>query len=398
MLITSLSRSAMLLGGVVFLGTAAMSPARAGGLSAAELSLADAVLSDFNVVTFGDYHANNETEGRVAVGGNFLGTGHNICFNGCSGDTTDTALGATYGALNVWGNVSGGATLLSGDAFIQGTNASGSNLSLQHNGGVNIVGQNSGQISNPTFINTAASSAGTTQNAAAGTIKTGLPANAVFPFSATLPFQAALTDLSTSLASLATTSGAQTIGPYVQNGPTSFTATPASGNFGGKTYGLFTTTMSDLAGYQNFAGINTNGLDAVIVVVTGSASTALPNLNTFAGDASVIWDFVDTTTLNFAGGWAGQILAPDAVISNPSGDLTGAVIGESLDQGGEVHNLALPIGDLSGIPTTSTTTADVPEPPALALLATGALALAALRRRAHVMKNSARAASPNSCA
>ncbi|MGC8524488.1 MAG: collagen-binding domain-containing protein, partial [Acidibrevibacterium sp.] len=196
MLITSLSRSAVLLGGVVFLGTAAMSPARAGGLSAAELSLADAVLSDFNVVTFGDYHATNETEGRVAVGGNFLGTGHNICFNGCAGDTTDTALGATYGALNVWGNVSGGATLLSGDAFIQGTNASGSNLSLQHNGGVNIVGQNSGQISNPTFINTAAPSAGTTQNAAAGTIKTGLPASAVFPFSATLPFQAALTDLS----------------------------------------------------------------------------------------------------------------------------------------------------------------------------------------------------------
>lgn len=371
------SRSLTAAAGVVLLAAAA-SPASAGSLSAAELSLADAVLNQFNVVTFGNDYADNETEGRVAVGGNFVGSGHNICFNGCTGDTTDAALGASYGALDVWGNVSGGATLISGDAFIQGTNAAGSNLSLQHAGGVNIVGLNSGQISNPTFVNTAASSAGTTQNASAGTIKTGLPASTVFPFGTTLPFQAALTDLSTSLASLATTSGAQTIGPYVQNGPTSFTATKASGNFGAQTYGFFTTTMSDLAGYQNFAGINTNGLDAVIVVVTGNSAAALPNLNTFANDASVIWDFVDTTTLNFAGSWAGQILAPDAAISNPSGDLTGAVIGDSLDQGGEVHNLSLPIGDLSGIPTT---TADVPEPSALALLATAVLTLAQFRRR-----------------
>lgn len=371
------SSSLAALAGLAFLA-AAPSPARAGGLSAAELSLADAVLNQFNVVTFGNDQANNETEGRVAVGGNFIGSGHNICFNGCTGDTTDAALGATYGALNVWGNVSGGATLIAGDANLQGSNASGSNLSLQHAGGVNIVGQNAGQISNPTFINTAATSAGTTQNASAGTIKTGLPASTVFPFGATLPFQAALTDLSTSLASLATTSGAQAVGPYVQNGPTSFTATAARGNFGGQTYGFITTTMNDLATYQNFAGINTNGLDAVIVVVTGNSATALPNLNTFTGDASVIWDFVDTTTLNFAGGWAGQILAPDATIANPSGDLTGAVVGESIDQGGEIHNLALPIGDLSGIPTTA---ADVPEPAALASLATGALALALLRRR-----------------
>ncbi len=351
-------------------------PARAGSLSASELALADAVLSQFNVVTFGNYAANNETEGRVAVGGNFTGTGHNICFNGCPGDSSDAALGATYGALNVWGNVSGGATLLSGDAFIQGSNGAGSNLSLQHNGGVNIVGQNAGQISNPSFINTSAATAGTTQNATPGTIKTGLPASTVFPFGATMPFQSALTDLSTSLASLAITSGAQTIGPYVQNGPTSFTATAASGNFGGQTYGFFTTTMSDLAGYQNFAGINTNGLDAVIVVVSGNSTAALPNLNTFANDQSVIWDFVDTSTLNFAGSWAGQILAPEAAISNPSGDLTGAVIGSSIDQGGEIHNLALPTGDLSGIPTSS----DVPEPPALAALAT-AMALFALLRR-----------------
>ncbi len=378
MKITSLSFPVAILAGLSLLA-AAPSPARAGGLTAAELSLADAVLNQFNVVTFGNDNAANETEGRVAVGGNFTGSGHNICFNGCTGDTTNAALGATYGALDVWGNVSGGATLIAGDADIQGSNASGSNLSLQHAGGVNIVGQNAGQISNPTFINTAAATAGVTQNASAGTIKTGLAASTVFPFAATMPFQAALTDLSTSLATLATTSGAVAVGPYVQNGPTAFTATQASGNFGGgETYGFITTTMNDLATYQNFAGVNTNGLDAVIVVVTGNSATPLPNLNTFTGDASVIWDFVDTTTLNFAGGWAGQILAPGATISNPSGDLTGAVIGESLDQGGEVHNLALPLGDLSGIPTT---TADVPEPSALALLATGALALTRLRRQ-----------------
>ena len=364
-------------------------PARA-GLTAAELAQDNAVLNEFNAVVFGNYQMGNEDEGRVAVGGNLAGGSHNICFNGCSGSTTDSALGGTYGALTVWGNVSGGANPI-GNAAIQGSIEAGATLNFNGNGGLGIVGSNGGTVQGATFVDTSQSSAGTVQNAPSGaTTGLNMPAGVVFPYAGAMPFAAPLTDLATSLQADAAATNAQTLGAYVQNGPTGITAAAANGNYNGMHYGFITTTMADLAGYQNFSGVNTNGLDAVFVIVTGQSTSALPNLNPTYNETNVVWDFVDATTVGFAGGWYGQILAPYASVSNPSGNLTGAVVAAALTQSNELHqqNYLFPGNDLSGLPVTPTTQGDgtpVPEPTAGALLAAGlaglALARAPLPRR-----------------
>ena len=372
--------------GLALGATLLASPAFA-GLTAAELALDSAVFGQFGAVTFGTYTANNESEGRIAVGGNFIGGGHNICFNGCSGDTTDPTLGATYGALNVWGNVTGAGANPAGDAFIQGSNASGSMLNMNYAGGTAIVGANAGTIQSANFITTSAASAGTTQNLRNGVpITTNVPAGTVFPFRSTLPFQTALTDLSASLKADAQGTTAQVLGAYVQNGATGLTATAAPGSYGGKKYGFVTTTMADLASYQNFSGITATGLDAVFVIVSGTSSAALPNLNTVGNN--LIWDFVDATTISFAGQWYGQILAPNATVSNPSGDLNGTVIAQNVVQSNEYHygSYILPTNSLSGLPVVPTSSGSgstpIDEPSAFAVLAAGAGLLAAARRRA----------------
>ncbi len=369
---------------VALLGLAV--PARA-ALTAAELAQDNALLNQFNAIVFSSYQMGNEDEGRVAVGGTLTGGAHNICFNGCSGSTTDTALGATYGVLTVWGNVAGGADPI-GNAAIQGNLDAGATLNFNSNGGLAIVGTNAGTVQGATFVDTSRASAGTVQNAPSGaTTGLNMPAGVIFPYASAMPFAAPLTDLATSLQADAAATNAQTLGAYVQNGSTGITATAANGSYGGKHYGFITTTMSDLAGYQNFSGVNPNGLDAVFVIVTGQSTGALPNLNPTYNETNVIWDFVDATTVGFAGSWYGQILAPYASVSNPSGDLTGAVVAQELTQSNELHqqNYLFPGNDLSGLPVTPVTTqgtgnsTPVPEPPAALLLAVGLAGLALAR-------------------
>jgi choice-of-anchor A domain-containing protein len=372
------------------LGLALLLPAApaSAALSASDLALDGPVLNQFNAIAFGDYTAGNETEGRIAVGGNFAGGGHNICFNGCGGDTTATALGATYGSLTVWGNVTGlGAASGGGDFFIQGGNAAGSTLNMNYNGGVSLAGQNSGTIQGATFVRTSAANAGNTQNLRPATpINTGVPTSTSFPFAATMPFEGALRDLATGIATDAAATTAQTLGAYVQNGPTQITATAAPGSYGGKRYGFITTTAADLASYQNFFGVNTNGLDAVFVVVTGQPGAALPTLNSNNNETNVIWDFVDATTLTFSGSWYGQILAPNATVTN-NGDLNGAVIAEAIDQKAEIHQYTLSADALGGLPVTSSISGQsgssaVPEPSTVTVLAVGVLGIGLLRRQA----------------
>ena len=376
--------------GLALSATLLASPAFA-GLTAAELALDSAVFGQFGAVTFGNYTANNETEGRIAVGGNFIGGGgHNICFNGCSGDTTSAALGATYGALNVWGNVTGAGANPGGDAFIQGSNAAGSTLNMNYYGGTGIVGANAGTIQSANFVSTSAAGAGTTQNLRNGVpVTTNVAAGTVFPFPSTLPFQTALTDLSASLKTDAQGTTAQVLGAYVQNGQTGLAATAAPGSYGGKKYGFVTTTMADLVSYQNFSGITATGLDAVFVIVSGTSSSALPNLNTVGNN--VIWDFVDATTISFAGQWYGQILAPNATVSNPSGNLNGTVIAQNVVQSNEYHygSYILPTNSLSGLPVVPMSgggSTPIDEPSAFAVMAAGAGLLAAVRRRARARR------------
>ncbi len=321
----------------------AAAPAKA-ALTASELALDEAVLNQFNVVTSGDYNADNETEGRIAVGGNLTGSLTDSCFNGCAGNTTSSALGAAYGSLNVWGNVSGSVTSGGGNVYVQGSHTG---VSFTLNGGSALQSS--------------------------------------FPFASPMPFATPLADLANSIAADAhADTGTVAAGAYVQNNPSQITATKAAGTYGGKNYGFITISLANLASYSNFEGIVTSGLDEVFVVVTGApgaTSATLPGMNSNNGDTNVIWDFVDATSLTFNGSWYGDILAPDATITN-DGDLNGTVFAQSINQQSEIHDYNLPTDILSGLPTTTVSQSSaVVEPSTLAVLFVGIFGLAFARRK-----------------
>lgn len=377
----------ILLAGTSIATASLTSTASASVLTASMLTNDQAILSQFNLVNFGNYTANNETEGRIIVGGNFAAnTNHNACFNGCAGNTTTAIAGQQYGAVTVFGNVTGGFNTGSAsgqaDVYIQGT-ASGT-FDLGHRGNFNVVGSAAGaQVNNPQNVNTAQPGfAGTAQNANA--VHTSVAAASVFPYGNAIvtDFKTPMINLANALATLPTVAGvtAQAL-PNPPGGNLSFTAN-ADYVSGGKKYGVITTTMANLASEQNFFGINNNGNDATIVIVTGDgAGYSLPNLNANNNESKVIWDFVDAMTLSFAGSWYGTILAPNATITHQGGDLTGAVVVQSLVQTNELHANYLFTGDLSGLTGLSYGGQTIPEPGSLLTIGLGLLGLMLVRRR-----------------
>jgi choice-of-anchor A domain-containing protein len=375
----------VLVAAVLMAGISANGAAMATTISAAELAQDQAILSQFNLVNFGNYTANNETEGRIVAGGNFAAnTNHDACFNGCTGNTATSVAGQQYGAVTVFGNVTGGfntgSSSVQGDDYIRGS-ASGT-FDLGHKGNFNVGGSTAGAtINNALVINTAqAVLAGTQQNA--GAVNTGVAS--AFPYGTSLDaaFKTPLTNLAAALALLPTTAGvtAQAL-PNPPGGNLTLTATDAY-DAGGRKYGVITTTLANLAAEQNFFGINDNGNDATFVIVTGDgANFSLPNLNANNDESHVIWDFVDATTLNFSGAWYGTILAPFATIANQGGDFTGSVVANSLVQTNELHANYLFTGDLGGLAGVSDPGTPVPEPAGVAIVGVGILGLLLVRRQ-----------------
>jgi choice-of-anchor A domain-containing protein/MYXO-CTERM domain-containing protein len=377
---------------VALLGSAST---QAATLSAADAAAAQAILSQFNLVTRADLNANNETEGPIAIGGNFNAGGpRNVGFNTNGAVYAPIVGGKTYGVANVFGNVSGGISPQngSGNIFIGG-NTNGTFQNLNNTVDVNVVGNGSGsQISNARFVRTAAASfAGQVQNTPAQNIQTGLAASTVFPFGdfATAIGQPLL-NLTTYLASLPGTQGvtAQALPGNTQN--LNFTANTAY-SVNGRNYGVITTTLANLSTNQNFVGIGNGSNDATFVIVSGNTGDALPTLNGNVDETRVIFVFPEATTLNFNGQWFGSILAPLTTI-NQRDNLTGSFFFNSLTQGAELHwtsgrpgnaNSYGFRGDLSGLPTGNVTPGPTPTPApaAAALLGLGAAELIASRRR-----------------
>ncbi|MDT7934159.1 MAG: choice-of-anchor A family protein [Sphingomonadaceae bacterium] len=379
----------------LLLSTALLSSAgaEAATLSAADAAAAQAILSQFNLVTRANLNANNETEGPIAIGGNFNAGGpRNVGFNNNGTVYAPVVGGKTYGVANVFGNVSGGINPQngSGNIFIGG-NTNGTFQNLNNAVDVNVVGNGAGsQISNARFVRTAAASfAGQVQNTPAQNIRTGLPATSVFPFG---DFNSAigqpLLNLTTFLASLPGTQGvnAQALPGGTQN--LNFTANTAY-RVNGKNYGVITTTLANFATNQNLIGIGNGSNDATFVIVSGNTGNTLPTLNGNVDETRVIFVFPEATTLNFNGQWFGSILAPLATI-NQRDNLTGSFFFNSLTQGAELHwtsgrpgnanNYGFR-GDLSGLPTGNITPGRTPTPAATALLGLGAAGLIAARRR-----------------
>lgn len=230
-------------------------PADGATISTAQLGFDNALLNQFNLVTLSTSKAglttSNETEGRIVVGGNVSVSGTtNVCFaSGCAGNTSRAfdSTGNQFGALTVFGNITGGYNTGNngGDIYVGGT--SSGTYNLRSNGNFDIVGSAAGTtVQSARNINTTQSSfAGTIQNG--GKLKTNQPLASVFPFaggaaSFANTFANPLTALSQAIAALPGTYGSSTLVPdqnnlYLANHVT----------VGGKSYGIITTSIASLA-------------------------------------------------------------------------------------------------------------------------------------------------------
>ncbi len=360
-------------------------PAHAVAFPATEISADMALLSQFNLVTLGNYTSNatsiQSVAGRAIVVGNATASsgsnmGSSFCAaSSCAGNATAAvdATGKTYGALTVFGNMAGnfGAGYQNGGTVSVGGNASGY-FYAGNKASLNIVGSASGlTVDYPSAIKTSRSTfAGTLTNNTVGSVATGVSAATVFPFTSTW-LTREVKNLSTGLAALPGSPGVSAQALPSSN-PIMFTA---ANDYivNGKKYGVVTTTLANLAQQSNFLGVGNGTNDATFVIVTGDgANYTLPNLNSFVGADKVIFDFVDATTLRFAGQWAGTILAPLANITQQGGSFDGTVIVNSINQTQALYANNLFTGNLVGL---------VPEPATLALFGIGIAAAGLVRRR-----------------
>lgn len=366
---------------LVAAATLMIGSAGAATFTATELSYDRALLNQFNLVTIGNYTTTNETEGRIIVGGNATINGsRNVCFNGCAGNATAAvdASGATFGALTVFGNLAGGVTTTKGNINVGGNSTA--SVNLRSAGSFNIVGSAANStVDSATVVRTTRSTyAGAIQNSGNNNkAQLNQTMATVFPFS-TAPMTN-VQNLAQGIAALPGSPGVNAKALPKQDN-LFFTATNDY-TAGGKKYGVITTTLANLAAETNFRGIDNGTNDATFVIVTGDgANFTLPNLNSYAGANKVIFDFVDATTLKFAGTWNGTILAPLATITQQGGVLDGSVVVSSITQTQELHQINLFTGDLSGL-TGFTYGARVPEPASFALFALGLFAVCLARRR-----------------
>ncbi len=345
--------------------------------SVAHAQNAGSLLNQFNEIVFGNVTSGSETEGRAVIGGNLTQSGAGLyCFqtDDGSGPCSSASLAATtpqiavgavnksFGALTVYGNVSGSIAAQYGSIFIGGTNTAA--ISLNTSGQTAYVrtqGTSSAVNGNLVYATTANGATPTAQN---GTVSQG----SFTPPSFATTFQTPLQNLATYL------SGMTGINQGTSN---TFNATPTLIN--GVAVTVYNVQGSNLPTViQNF-NFSLNGAQTVIINVIGSVGSVATNLNGFTGDDNVIWNFEGAGALTLPS-WAGTILAPtDALTMN--GISQGDIVAASLTQGAnEIHDYAF-TGNLSFVPTGSGTPA--PEPGGLATIALGSGLLLALRRRLH---------------
>jgi choice-of-anchor A domain-containing protein len=406
--------------------------AQAGPLSAG------AIFSEFNDVIFGNLTTSSEVEGRTVVGGN-LTVNNSVNFEIKSG--LSPAPG--FGALSVYGNVSGSNATLNinnegvaiggsnnaglgmngaGTAYIGSTNsgsitgAAGSvtvvgansansiaisggsvylggnsggitangattisingnnsaNLNLNGNTTVRLNGSNTGNISVNGGTLQYTGSPGTISNINGGSVtqvsnlNLTPPASTLGSFAST--FLTPLTQLSTQLAGVKANSTATLVGNSL-----TFNGSPNSSGVE-----VFNVNTSQFAGASSITLNLANATSVIINVNVDSCSSNVcafsptTNFNDTSYAGQLLWNFVNATNLNFTTQFGGSILAADAAITATS-EIDGTVVANSLNTTAELHSY----------PYTGTFPGSVPapEPAGLAVIGTGLIGLAAIRRQ-----------------
>lgn len=294
----------------------------------------DEILTQFNLVVFGDHRLDSQVHGRAFIGGNVTGNSGSIT-------TSNYTLPASaFADVTIGGNVTSGAVNTVQGATVQ---IGGNNSTRINNAGSVLVGGTSVRINPPVTVNVS-------------DLKLNID-------SAMAAIRATMTLTSQTLRELDQTA---TLTRHSQG--VRFDAEPTDGRV------VYNIGAADLTG--NEIGINLGGADTVVINVSGKNISFGQNFNTSESvGANVLWNFYEAETLALNNRFVGSVLAPNAAFTNGN-NVFGSVIVSSFAQGGQIHQQAW-AGTLHG----GDTPAPIPLPAAGWLLLGAVGALAALRRR-----------------
>jgi choice-of-anchor A domain-containing protein len=309
---------------------ALLSPILIAGLSSpAGAVTATGLLTDYNLIVFGDATSSSDVDGKAFIGGNLTGgsfDGHNVSAG--PGINALTVGGSVFGSVTVNGpGVAIGGNLATsnyngnggGNAFVGGNWSGSANFNLNGSGNVYLGGTKTGSGN----VNGGALLQNQTSSFFTSNVPTTATVNSV---------ENTLKSYSGFLAGLSSNSNIQ-----ISGNTATFNASPNSKGvavFDITNAQTFFTAISQIV-------FDTNGAKELIVDVSGAGTNLDIAANFLGGQASslatdAVWNFTDATKLTVGSQFGGDLLAVDAAVTL-SGNEEGTLVAASLTQNAEVH-------------------------------------------------------------